>query len=141
MNLLTLLKTDLAEICEACIEWRLWDIDIEFEPQATVCKYAAVKWYPESPPKWEEIKFDFDPFEKWEADLYFWSVEQAEDWKYIMWSSRALAIVAMWDNISDAKKKVDNKLSKIHWPIMYREDIWSEELVNKRVINMKNIRS
>ena len=41
MNVLSILKTDLVEICEHIINGSLDKIDIQFENKATVCKYAV----------------------------------------------------------------------------------------------------
>ena len=139
MNLLSLLTSDLTTICEAVIDERLYDVEVKFEKKATVCKYVAVNGYPIEPIKWEEIKFEFDPFKQSDCDAYFGSVTKKEG-RFVMWTSRAVALVAKWDDIQDAKQKVDSKISQIKWKVFYRKDIWSNELVKKRIEHMKKVR-
>lgn len=140
MNLLSLLKTDLSTICEAVIEEKLWELNIEFEKKATVCKYLAATWYPENPSKWEKISFSFNSNEDENLWLYFWWITKNESWEYIMWTSRAIAIVWKWDSISEAKNLVDKYIDKFSWNFFYRKDIWSNELIQKRIDHMKILR-
>lgn len=49
MNLLAILKNDFLEVCEAIVNKKLKDIDVEFENKATVCKYVVPKGYPDNP--------------------------------------------------------------------------------------------
>ena len=51
MNVLSLLKTDFFDICNHILDGSLKNIDVKFEPQATVCKYAVPNGYPDSPEK------------------------------------------------------------------------------------------
>jgi len=139
MNLLTLLKTDLTKICEACIDWKLKNIEVSFEDYATVCKYIAVNWYPENPKKWEKLVINFDINKKDESEIYFWSIVRNEDWSYTMWSSRNVAIIAKAWDIETAWKLVDEKISKMEWDFFYRKDIWTKELIQKKINRMKEI--
>ena len=140
MNLLALLKTDLLSICEAVLEERLWDLNIDFEAKASVCKYLVPEGYPENPSKWEKISFDFDPFENEDLWVYYWSVSRSETWDLIMWTSRAMALVWKASSIEKAAYLVDQYILKFSWKIFYRKDIWSKELVQKRIDHMYNIR-
>ena len=51
MNVLSLLKTDFFDICNHILDGSLKNIDVKFEPQATVCKYAVPNGYPDNPEK------------------------------------------------------------------------------------------
>lgn len=141
MNLLMLLKTDLVTICEAVINERLQDINIEFDHQASVCKYVAPDGYPTNPLKWEKVELWFDYKELEEnCKIYFWSVTRNEKWELIMWTSRAIAVAAKANSINEANELVDNLIKKISWRIFYRKDIWTEGLIQKRIDHMKKIR-
>ena len=48
MNVLQILKTDLVDICQAVINGTLDKLKVEFENQATVCKYVVPEGYPDS---------------------------------------------------------------------------------------------
>jgi len=49
LNVLSLLKTDFADVCEAIIHGTLDRLPIRFEHLATVCKYIVPEGYPENP--------------------------------------------------------------------------------------------
>src|SRR5439155_12027564 len=55
LNVLSLLETDLVDVCEAIIEERLDQLEVKFRRQATVCKYVVPKGYPDHPVKGERI--------------------------------------------------------------------------------------
>ena len=140
MNLLTLLKTDLTTICEAVITETLSEINIEFENKATVCKYLAAQWYPQNPIKWEILSFSFDPKSIENLWIYYWWVTRSWEWEYTMWSSRAIALVAKWDTATEAKAIIDEIIPRFSWKFFYRKDIGSNELIQKRIDNMKFLR-
>ena len=56
MNVLSILETDLIDICSAIINEELNTIDIRFNNSATVCKYAVPEGYPDDPIKNKEIE-------------------------------------------------------------------------------------
>ena len=140
MNLLNLLKTDLTEICEAVLDWKLEEIEINFENLATVCKYIAVNWYPENPKKWEKLEINFDINWDENSKIYFWSIKRDENWNYEMWTSRAIAIISKAENIEKAWKLVDEKIAQMKWNFFFRKDIWTKELIEKRINFMDKIR-
>src|SRR5439155_258251 len=55
MNVLSLLETDLVDICEAIIEEKLDELPISFQRKATVCKYVVPEGYPDRPVKGARI--------------------------------------------------------------------------------------
>ena len=55
LNVLSLLRTDFADVCEAIIQGTLHKMRIRFEKLATVCKYVVPEGYPERPIKGEPI--------------------------------------------------------------------------------------
>src|ERR1035441_3967068 len=48
LNVLSLLKTDFVDVCEAMIQGTLDELPITFEKLATVCKYVVPLGYPEN---------------------------------------------------------------------------------------------
>ena len=42
LNVLSLLKTDFVDICEAIVDGKLKDLPVTFEEKATVCKYCLL---------------------------------------------------------------------------------------------------
>lgn len=139
MNLLTLLKSDLASICEAVIEWNLVNAEVEFDERASVCKYLAVEWYPDKPKKWEIMDLNWAESDE-NTKTYFGSITENEDWTYTMWSSRNLAIISVADSIEEARENVEKKIEPIKWNFFFRKDIGTKELIQKRIDRMKEIR-
>ena len=92
MNVLPLLKTDFAGICQAIIVQELGRVKVKFEKKATVCKYAVPKGYPESPVKNEKVVVG-----NGKAKVYYASVDEKEDGLY-MTGSRAIAFLGIGDN-------------------------------------------
>src|SRR3989338_5139739 len=90
MNVLPLLKTDFASVCQSIIVQELNRIRVEFEKKATVCKYAVPKGYPDKPLKNEKIFVEKPK----NAKIYYASVEQKEDGLY-MTGSRAIAFLGI----------------------------------------------
>lgn len=136
MNVLPILKTDFVKICEAVINGKLNELQIEFENKATVCKYIVPEGYPDNPKKGEKIEFGEIPQD---VKMYYAAVDQKEDGLY-MSSSRALAFVGIADNLNEAEKIAQNALKSVKGPIAYREDIGTNELIQKRVEMMNLLR-
>ena len=98
MNVLTLLKSDFVDVCEAIVDGSLDKMKIDFERSASVCKYVVPEGYPDSPVKNAPLTVD----EKPEFMVYYASVNE-RDGKVYTTSSRSLAVVGVADNIADAE--------------------------------------
>jgi phosphoribosylamine--glycine ligase len=126
INLLGLLSTDFIEICLAMAEGRLKDLDVFFDPKATVCKYVVPQGYPESPNRGEKI--DVDPAQE---NLYIASViEDADGFKLL--GSRAVAVLGVGDNLLEAELSAESLAGTVKGPVYYRADIGTSALMNKR---------
>ena len=55
MNVLSLIETDFIDICCAITDGTLDKINVQFNKQATVCKYVVPEGYPENPVKGEPV--------------------------------------------------------------------------------------
>ena len=91
MNVLPLLKTDLAGLCHSIITQELSRVKVEFEKKATVCKYVVPQGYPENPLKNEKIEIGKISNK---AKIYYASVEKKNDGLY-MAGSRAIAFLGI----------------------------------------------
>ncbi len=136
MNALTLLKSDLVDICMAQIEGALDQLTIEFEKKATVCKYVVPEGYPASPVKGEHVELGELPEG---VDMYYASVSE-EDGKLLMSTSRALAFVAKADTIEEAEKLAQTAVENVKGPVFFRKDIGTQELIQKRIDMMQELR-
>jgi len=137
MNVLPLLKTDLAGICHAIITQELSRVKIEFEKKATVCKYAVPKGYPDNPLKNEKIEVIKN---NGKARVYYASVEQRNNGLYMM-GSRAIAFLGIGDNLEEAEKIAEEAVSCAKGKVFHRKDIGTKALIGKRVEHVKRILS
>ncbi|AFC99585.1 phosphoribosylamine--glycine ligase [Methanocella conradii HZ254] len=135
MNVLTLLKTDFVDVCQAIIDGSLDKMDVEFEKSATVCKYVVPKGYPEAPLRDSPLTVT----EKPEYKVYYASVNE-RDGKIYTTSSRSLAIVGVADTIAEAEILAEMGLSNVHGEFHCRHDIGKETLIRKRIEHMDAIR-
>ncbi|HTY91027.1 MAG TPA: phosphoribosylamine--glycine ligase [Methanocella sp.] len=135
MNVLTLLKTDFVDICQAMIDGSLDKMNIEFERSATVCKYVVPKGYPDNPQKDSPLTVT----EKPEYKVYYASVNERDGNVYTT-SSRSLAVVGVADTIDEAEMLAEMGLSNVKGEFHCRHDIGKETLIRKRIEHMDAIR-
>lgn len=128
MNVLPLLKTDFASICQSIIVQELGRIKVKFEKKATVCKYAVPEGYPDNPVKDEKVEV----VEQEKAKMYYASVEQKEDGLY-MTGSRAIAFLGIGDNLEEAEKIAEEAVSNVKGKVFHRKDIGTKESIQKRI--------
>ncbi len=136
INVLALLKTDLVTICEHIIAGALNELTIEWEPKATVCKYAVPEGYPDNPTKNQLV--DVSKIEDKNC-LYYASVDE-KDGKLYETGSRAIAVLGIGTTIADAEKQAEQEMQKITGPLFHRQDVGTTELIQKRIQIMKNLR-
>ncbi len=129
MNIIPILKTDFVEICEAILENRLLDLQIDYEPKATVCKYVVKEGFPK--PKGDMIiDIDEEAIRKAGADLFYscFAVKQ----NVYKPSPRGVAITAKGDTLQEAYELCEEMLQK-HIKgeqLWHRKDIGTEDLLN-----------
>ena len=146
MNVLPLLKTDFVEICEAVISSDLKGLGkVEFENKATVCKYVVPEGYPDKPVKGEKIEIGNirgggEIGKAGELKMYFASVDQQSDGLYLS-GSRAIAFVGIADNLKEAESLAENAAQSVKGPVFHRKDIGTDELIQKKVKMMQNLRN
>ena len=136
MNVLSLLESDYIDICIAIAEGTLDQINVQFSNQATVCKYAVPKGYPESPIKGQEI--DVSSVENWDG-LFYASVD-IKNGQLIEAGSRTVAVVGMADTISKAEAIAEKEISAVRGPLFHRRDIGTASVVQQRIDHMNSLR-
>ena len=109
---------------------------LQFDKKATVCKYAVPEGYPDSPIKGEKI--DTSNVKNIES-LYFASVDEV-DGNLIESGSRTLAAIGVADTIALAEKTAEESISNVKGPLFYRKDIGRQNLLNRRIENMRKLR-
>ena len=135
MNILPLLKTDFASICQSIIVQELDRLKVEFEKKATVCKYVVPEGYPENPVKNEKVAVDKPE----KAKMYYASVDQKDDGLY-MTGSRAIAFLGIGSNLEEAEKIAEDATSKVKGKVFHRKDIGTKALIDKRIKHIEKLK-
>lgn len=136
MNVLPLLKTPLADVCQAIVDGNL--DKVEFNDKASVCKYIVPDGYPETSHAGEIIEVDEKAIEDLGAKVFYAAVGLEDDEIHLS-GSRALGIVASGDSIEEAEKIAEKACVCIKGNVYHRSDVGTTDLVNKRVEHMKEI--
>jgi phosphoribosylamine--glycine ligase len=141
MNILPLLKTDFVDICQAMIDGTLDRFPIEFEKQATVCKYVVPRGYglPKDHPDAQSTSARIMVGDVGQARLYYSSVDKKPDGLY-MTASRAIGVVGIANHLEEAEKIAERAVQAIQGPVDHRPDIGTAPLIAKRVRHMQAIR-
>src|SRR5579885_653812 len=136
LNVLTILDSDFAAICQALIAGNLSSGQVKFLHQATVCKYAVPNGYPDAPVK--DVAIDISAVKN-KSHLYLSSVH-AVDGKIYAAGSRTAAYVGVADSISVAEEISEKEICAVKGPLFHREDIGTERLIRRRVYAMRGLR-
>jgi phosphoribosylamine--glycine ligase len=137
MNVFPILKTDFVEIARAVAAGKLAEVPLEFEQQATVCKYAVPEGYPNNPVAGSEIKILGLPEG---CQIYYAAVDVDAEGKILTGTSRAIAFVGIAENLEKAERIAEEGISKIEGKLFHRRDIGTPALVEKRINHMKSLR-
>jgi phosphoribosylamine--glycine ligase len=138
LNVLSLLRTDLVDICEAIIEGTLSQLRVEFEPLATVCKYVVPEGYPDHPLKNERISLDRVPEQSKRLRYYFASVDERSDGLYLT-GSRAIGFVGIGADLDEAESIAEEAASSVDGHVYHRKDIGTRALIQQRCEHVRRI--
>ncbi|MDD1764207.1 MAG: phosphoribosylamine--glycine ligase [Methanobacteriaceae archaeon] len=136
MNVLPLLKTSFVELCQQIVDGNLKKA--VFEPKATVCKYLVPTGYPEGGAANSIIKVDEENINAGGARVYYAAVNQKNDHIYTS-SSRALALVAAADSISEAEEICEKATGYVEGDLYHRRDVGTTALIQKRIKHMEDL--
>ncbi|MDI9617847.1 phosphoribosylamine--glycine ligase [Methanothermobacter sp.] len=137
MNVLPLLDSSMLEICEGIVDGNL--SGARFRNLATVCKYLVPEGYPDKGVAGSEIKIEEDKIEDMGVITYYASVNQENSAIYTS-SSRALALVALAEDIYSAEELCESATGYVKGRLYHRRDIGTRELIEKRVKHMEDLR-
>jgi phosphoribosylamine--glycine ligase len=140
MNVLSILETDLVDVCEAIIQEKLHALPITFQNKATVCKYVVPNGYPDNPLKNVRIDLSKAPKESPDFRMYSAAVEE-RDGELFMTGSRAMACVGIGDTLTEAEQIAERAANSIQGPVFHRKDIGTEALIQKRIDHMESLSS
>ena len=139
MNVLPLLETDFLEICKSVVDGTLSEIDVQFTPQATVCKYVVPNGYPTNPERGEKIEVPSELFGRDNLRVYFAAVN-SDHGDIFLTGSRAVAFVGIADTLEDAEAIAEEAAASVKGPVRYRQDIGTSKLIDARIDRMSRIR-
>ncbi len=120
-SVLPRLRTDLLEICNACVEGRLSEIGIEWDERQSVTLVLASKGYPETSHKGDVIT----GLDTLNAETYlFHAGTQLVGDEIQTDGGRVLAITSLAKNLEEARANVYEEVKKISfYGMQYRGDI------------------
>ncbi|MFU8867933.1 phosphoribosylamine--glycine ligase [Natronococcus sp.] len=137
MNTLPVLETDFLEVITAARDGEALP-ELEFAPQATVCKYAVPEGYPTDPKAGAKVQVDEES--AGDALLYYASVDEREDGIYTT-TSRAFALVGVADSITEAEELAEAALEVAGEEGLHvRHDIGKSDLVQQRIDHVEELR-
>lgn len=122
------MKNDLVDVCEACIEGRLNEIDLSFEDNAAVCVVLASKGYPEEYKKGYEIR-GLEAFQSAHAPdkkdyFIFHAATKREGSLITSDGGRVLGVTAIGADLREARRKAYEAAKLIDFDNKYmRNDI------------------
>jgi phosphoribosylamine--glycine ligase len=136
LNVLSLLKTEFVDICEAIIDERLKQLPVVFDNRATVCKYIVPEGYPDAPVRNKQIDLSKVPKESDDLRIYHAAVERRGQELYLT-GSRAVAFVGIGRNLEEAQRIAEEAASAVTGPVYHRKDIGTEQLIRRRIEHMR----
>ncbi len=144
LNVLSLLRTDFLDVCEAILQGTLNKLPIRFEKLATVCKYVVPLGYPEHPVKDEVIDLTGVPARSASLRMFLAAVDKVDksDGRLFRLSgSRAIAFVGIGADVAEAERIAERAVCAVRGPVYHRKDIGTQELIAKRVAHMRRLLS
>jgi len=135
MNVLSLLVSDLSEIVCRIADGSLGSCPVQFDSQASVCKYLVPAGYPDSPHAGDPITLQKNP----RALLYYANVEEREG-TLVTLSSRSLAYVGIGPTLEDAERDAEEAASSVKGAVRHRPDVGTRELLARRIAHMEALR-
>jgi phosphoribosylamine--glycine ligase len=135
-NTLPVMETPLLDVLTAARDGETLP-ELAFEQSATVCKYAVPDGYPTDPEGGTRIEVDEES--AGDALLFYASVDERDDGIYTT-TSRSLAVVGVAGTISAAEEIASGALAAAGDGLRYRSDIGTDELVQKRIDHMAELR-
>jgi phosphoribosylamine---glycine ligase len=149
LNVLSILDTDFADICEAIIDGTLDKLPVRFRSAATVCKYIVPQGYPNKPVSGDQARVDLSSVPKESASLriYHAAVEPVAGAnagsanEVIMTGSRAIAFVGIADTLPEAEAITERACGAVQGKVFHRKDIGTAALVQQRIDHMHALRA
>jgi phosphoribosylamine---glycine ligase len=140
MNVLTVLSSDLTDVCRGVASGHLSNARVIFQKKATVCKYVVPQGYGNEPKAGLPLSVDEKAIEREGARLYYAMVDEVNG-KVLTTSSRAVGVVGVDDTIEKAEEACERALRFVKGEAIYvRHDIGKKDIVQGRKDHMDALR-
>ena len=122
-TILPKLETDLIDICLACCNENLNEIEIKWSNKKSLCVVVCSNGYPDEFKKNVEIE-NLNKIVLNKNDFLYHASTKKNQEKIYATGGRVLNFVSLSDNFITAKEKIKNNLDKLNWSGgFYRKDI------------------
>lgn len=138
LNIFPLLETDFVDVCTAMLNEDLSEDSVAFKNLATVCKYITPDCYPES--KDRRGNALSLPNTNEHTYMYYGDVSEDNSGNVLLGGSRSVGIVGVGQTIAEAEQYAQALCEQVDGPVRFREDIGTEELIQKRIDLLEQIR-
>lgn len=126
--LLVRMEGDLLEAMLACLEGRLPEVSLRWDPRPAVCVVMASKGYPGPYEKGKEIR-GVEEAEKLEDVWVFHAGTRREGGRLLTAGGRVLGVTAKGRDLREAISRAYEAVERIHWEgVHYRRDIGKKGL-------------
>lgn len=139
MNVLSLLKSDFVKICQGMADGNLSNSRVEFEEEASVCKYVVPEGYGTKSLSGERIIVDEKAIVAEGAILYYANVNE-KDGEVFTTTSRSVGIVGIASTIEEAERISENAIKHVSGRIHVRHDIAKKDMLEAKIRRMEQIR-
>lgn len=139
MNVLSLLRSDFAAVCDCMARGDLSGRAVEFDRRASVCKYVVPQGYGSKPLSGEEIKVDEAAIAAAGAILYYANVNE-KDGRVYTTTSRAVGVVGVADGLDEAERMAEAGVGHVSGKVFVRHDIGKRAMLDAKVARMNRIR-
>ncbi len=139
MNVLSILDSDFADICEKMAGGGISPKDAGFASKSTVCKYIVPEGYGTKPMAGEEIRIDETAIAEEGAVLYYANVNE-KDGRLYTTTSRSAGVVGVADGVEDAEAIAENAIRHVSGRIAVRHDIGKKDVLDAKVRHMHEVR-
>jgi phosphoribosylamine--glycine ligase len=138
MNTVIILKNNLLDVIIRLLQGD--DRALNFENQATVCKYIVPEGYPEKLYQYLDVDLDEGSLQKIDGLKYYYSCGLDDTGKLNVGTERGIAFIAKAPTIEEANEKVEMAISLVDGKFYYRKDIGTNDMINLKIANVNRLR-
>lgn len=138
MNTVIILKNNLLDVILRLLQGD--DRALNFENQATVCKYIVPDGYPEKLYQYLEVDMDDKSLQEIHGLKYYYSCGLDNTGKLNVGTERGIAFIAKAPTIEEANEKVEKAISYLNGKFYYRKDIGTKDLVDSKIASVNRLK-